>query len=151
MSYKVTIEDIPVLNLAGLKTRVNIANAKEQCSALWKEFMDRREELKEIVEDSLYGISTNMTENGNFDYWAVVAVTPESTISPGMVYMTLPARKYAKCVSPLNDISKTFEFIYGEWAKTEKNFSVDFKASRFERYPKAFQGTDKVELFVPLS
>jgi predicted transcriptional regulator YdeE len=151
MEYEVTVVELPAKQLVGLSEHMSMADAKEKCTALWEALWRRREEVADTVESYAYGVSTNMEENGAFDYWAMLPVAPTASAPSGMKCLTLRAGKYAKCTTDLASIEKAYGFLYGEWAQAQKAHSVDVTAACFERYANDWQETDTFELYVPLS
>ncbi|MDR0250053.1 MAG: GyrI-like domain-containing protein [Burkholderiales bacterium] len=151
MKYEVTVVELPAKQLVGLSERISMADAKERCPALWRAFWLRRGEVTDIVENCAYGVSAHMEENGGFDYWATLPVSPTANTPSGMKRLTLRAGKYAKCTIDLASMEEACEFLYGEWAQAQKDHPVDFAAACFERYANDWQETDTFEFYVPLS
>jgi predicted transcriptional regulator YdeE len=151
MEYDVIIVDFPARQLVGLSERISVAEATKKCTALWEAFMPRHGERANVSEDYAYGVSTNMTETGDCDYWATLSVSSADKIPSGMGCLTLRAGKYARCIVELATIEKAYEFFYGEWAQTQTVYSVDFTAPCFERYARDWEETGTLELYVPIA
>jgi len=151
MKYEVSIVELPAKQLVGICERMNMADAKEKCPAMWEALWLRREEVADVIESYAYGASANMEESGAFDYWATLPVSATANIPSGMKCLTLRAGKYAKCSTDLASIEMAYQFLYGEWRESEKEHSVDFTAACFERYANDWQENDTFELYVPLS
>jgi predicted transcriptional regulator YdeE len=147
MAYDVTIVELPAKRLVGLSARMNMSECGEKCPLVWEKFGPRMSEVKGVVEESSYGVSVNMEENGDLDYWATMAVSPEAPVPAGMSALSLRGGKYALCNSTLDSIGGVYTYIYGEWAQTHP---VDFTSACFELYAKNWQEGDPVGVYVPL-
>jgi predicted transcriptional regulator YdeE len=151
MGWDVTIVDLPARQVVGLSERISVAEAAGKCTALWEAFMPRRGEIADIAEGYAYGVSANMAENGDFDYWVAMPVSSAGKIPSGMGCLTLRAGKYARCVTDLASLEKAYEFLYGEWAQAQEEHPVDFAEACFERYAHDWEETSPLELYVPMA
>jgi len=151
MSYKVTVGEQPARRLAGLSKRLNMRDSHKECPILWEKFMPIMKELAPIAGEGSFGVSVNMDEKGDFDYWAAVAVTQDSIVPSGINCMDVKGGKYAQLVvTNLANVSEAYQYIYTEWGKTQNDYRIDFTAACLEFYPKEWKDGDPVTIHVPL-
>jgi len=151
LSYKVTVVEQPARRLIGLRVRTNMRDSQKECPALWEKFMPSMEELASIAEKGSFGVSVNMEENGDFDYWAAMAVPQDAKPPSGMNCLEVKGGKYAECVvENLADIGTAYQYMYAEWEKTQDDYRVDFTVACLEFYPKDWRDRDPVTIYVPL-
>ena len=151
MSYKITVAEQPARNLAGLCARINISDSQKECSALWEKFWPSMEKLAPIAEEGSFGVSINMDEKGNYDYWAAMATPPGAEETSGMSCLEVRGGKYAACtIENLADIGEVYQYIYSEWEKTQSDYRVDPTGAWLEFYQKDWQDEDPVTLYVAL-
>ena len=150
-SYKVTVAEQPAKRLVGLCARLNMRDSQKECPDLWGKFMPSMEELASIAEDGSFGASANMDGNGNFDYWAAMAVPQESKAPSDMNCLEVKGGKYAQAVvENLADLGAAYQYMYAEWEKTQNDYRVDFTGACLEFYPKDWRDGDPVTIYVPL-
>ena len=152
MSYTVTVTKQPARRLVGLSARVNMRDTHKECTALWEKFMPMMGELTSVAEEGSFGASINMEENGDFDYWAAMALPQDAKVPSGMGCLEARGGKYAECVAEsLENIGAVYEYIYGEWGKTQNDHSVDYTAACLEFYHKDWKDGGPVTLYIPLN
>ena len=151
MDYNVTVTEQPARRLAGLRARVNMRDSQKECPALWEKFMPSMERLASIAEEGSFGVSVNMDENGNFDYWAAMAIAQGAEAPSDMSCLDVKGGKYAQVVvADIADLGAAYQYMYSEWENTQNDYRVDFSAASLEFYPKGWQDGDPVTVFAPL-
>jgi predicted transcriptional regulator YdeE len=139
-----------------MAVRVNMNDGSmKECPALWEKFVPKVACMDALNEEFMYGVSTDMEENGDMRYWAVVesaAQAPE-----GMGAVELEAREYALCpIETIEEIGPAFLYLYGDWAKTQAHHKVDFTKPCFELYhqvapsPSESSSGYEMTIYVPL-
>jgi predicted transcriptional regulator YdeE len=152
MNYEIDVVERPAVHLTGICLHTSIGAAGSDCPALWEKFMARFDELKDSISgECSYGVSVNMNESGELDYWAAVETPSDAIVPSGMSEMAIPARKFARyIVRDLKKIPEAYFFLYGEWEKIQSLYTVDRMSACFELYRADFMDTGEIELYVPL-
>lgn len=149
----------PAFKVIGMETKFSRKN--NLIPWLWQQFIPRMGEIENRVGNHSFGICENPNEimakdvSEESEYNELVCVEVESTkkVPKGMVAKEFPAHKYAVFTHKgfMNDISKSYDYIYGVWgAKTDYKFADFFD---FERYDERFcqDCPDSVmEIWVPI-
>lgn len=150
--YAVTVVDLPVKHLVGVRKRSNMAQAGTDCPALWQNFGPRIDAFMAKGGSCLgaYGVSV-MVDAASFDYWAAIETAPADAPPEGTERIDLPAGRYAVCRVPnLQALGEVYMFVYQEWSKEQSAYTVHCMAPSFEAYPKDWQMTDAFDVFIPV-
>lgn len=114
--------------------------AENKTAELWKQFMSRKNEIKNIAGDKLYSVQIfdpkvsiqNFTPQTTFQKWAAVEVTKVDSIPDGMASRVLSG-EYAVFIHKglWREFPKTSQYIFGTWlpnspyeADTREHFEV---------------------------
>ena len=111
-----TCSEIKVIGLSS-KTKLN---EPHNILELWKEFMPRKHELKNIVSEELIALQIfNLQENGEpeaeFDIWACAEVTGFNAIPQNMKSFSIPSGTYAVFLHKGMNAGLTYQKIMTEW------------------------------------
>ena len=115
-------ENLPETRLIG--QQVTMSFAENKTHELWRQFMPRRHEIKNSVNEFLYSIEvyppdffTHFNPTRPFEKWAAVPVADHSAIPDAMESITLPGGLYAIFIyrGPASKAMKTYMYIYQEW------------------------------------
>lgn len=150
--FDITIVSRPAIICAGDKVVTTMKNASIACPALWEKFGPRMCSAPANPEfpDESYGASVMLNEN-DFEYWAVMPLAPGAEVPQGMEKITLPAGEYAHCSLPsLKELGDAYTYIYGDWAKTRKDYGLDMQGVSYELYRSDFMKTGKLAIYCPL-
>ena len=114
------IEILPEKKLIG--TRINMSMVDNKTSELCRDFMPRRNEIKNNIGTELYSMQNyspsyfeNFNPNTNFEKWAAAEVSDFDTIPEGMETYILSGLYANFHYIGLNTDTKIFEYIYGTW------------------------------------
>ena len=126
------IETIRELKLIGKRIVTSIAN--NQTFQLWSSFMPRRKEIKNQCTNNLFSVQvyppsfdfTFAELSVPFEKWATVEVDSFDTVPDGMESFILQGGLYAVWdYRGLNNDTKIFEHIYGEWLPNSTTYCLD--------------------------
>ena len=130
-------------------------------SALWKKFMGRMADIKNLTDKSVaFGVcptdESECDEWNNdtpFDYVACMAVSCACEVPEGMEVLTIPGGKYAVFthVGDVMNLNKTYEYIYGPWM-TKGEYKIK-KATMFEYYGEKFKHGSpdcETDIYIPI-
>ena len=116
------IETLTEKKLVGKRMKMTLADNKT--GELWRSFMPRRKEIKNITSDlismQVYDPSLdfkNFNLNTPFEKWAAIEVAVFDTIPAEMESFTLVGGLYAVFLhkGPASAGAKTFQYIFGTW------------------------------------
>lgn len=141
------------LLIAGLSEH-HTGNPSQTIPTQWAKFKPYLGKIPGQIGQMSYGVSTNCTEQGHFDYLCGVEVSDASAIAPPFSTITLPQQRYAvfEHRDPIATIKDTYAAIWGEWLPAS-GYQVDADAPLFERYDQRYDpqtGTGVVEIWLPL-
>ena len=114
-------ETLASKKLIGQSITMSFSNNKT--FELWRSFMPRKKEIKNIIGDELYsaevyprGFFENFDPSTTFDKWALVEVSDLNEIPEGMKTLTLDGL-YAVFlhIGPASEGEKTYRYIFTEW------------------------------------
>ena len=114
-------ETMPSKKLIGFSLKMSLANNKT--FELWRKFMPRRKEIKNIIGNDMLSIQVYnknydpSDQNAEFEKWAVLAVTEFENVPDEMETIILPEGKYAVFLhkGPASKGHQTFKYIFGTW------------------------------------
>ncbi|MHA6250131.1 GyrI-like domain-containing protein [Pontibacter sp. CAU 1760] len=152
-----TIEEKKLIGI-----RVITSLADDSARALWRQFMPRRSEIKNIVSSELYSVQdfgegidiSQFTPLTQFDKWAAVEVADTTAIPEGMEAFTLPGGLYAvfRHKGPAAAFPETAEYIFDEWLP-QSGYSLDGRP-HFEIMSEDYPGPDdpdaEEDVWIPL-
>lgn len=116
------IETLPEKKLIGKRLKMTLADNKT--GELWRNFMPRRKEIKNITSDlismQVYDPMLDFKDfnlNTPFEKWAAMEVAGFDTIPAEMEPFTLVGGLYAVFLhkGPASAGAKTFQYIFGTW------------------------------------
>jgi AraC family transcriptional regulator len=129
---KPRIELLTGKKLVGMKMEMTFSDNKT--GELWRNFMQRRKEIKNRVSDELYsmqvyGQSFNFKDfnpNAPFEKWAAAGVTDFNSIPDKMEPFVLKGGLYAVFIhkGPASDGPRTFRHIFVDWLPAS-GFQID--------------------------
>jgi AraC family transcriptional regulator len=146
------IENLGEMKFVGLSEHVPFAQM-QNIAAQWQRFMPRYGEIDDKAHPIPAGVSTNLDEEGNFDYVCAVEVKRFGAVPRGLVKLTVPARTYAvfRHDGHVSEIGGTFHAIWNDWTPPGGHAIAD--GASIERHIETFDtrtGFGGVEIYVPL-
>ena len=125
----------------------------QQIPAQWEKFMAHYGEIPDKVHPIPLGITTNMDEDGNFDYVCGVEVSKFSNNPGGFVNLRIPPQTYAvfQHREHVSKIPVTYGAILNKWLPQNNRIAAD--GPTFERHLETFDprtGLGGVEIWMPL-
>ncbi len=136
----------------GLSQRQSFASTQE-IPGQWQRFMASYEEIPNKVTPIPFGISTNMDEDGNFEYMCAVQVSEASDRPKGLSKLSAPARRYAlfQHLDHVSKITATYSAIWNDWLPAHDHRVADGPC--LERHLETFDprtGLGGVEIWIPI-
>lgn len=120
---KPDIVTIPTKKLIGMYRRMALASG--ETASLWREFMPRRNEIKNRVDSKYYSMNvydedmdfSHVTAATEITKWAAVEVSEFEDVPVGMSRYIMKAGRYAVFIhkGPAKDFEKTWNYIHFEW------------------------------------
>jgi len=123
-------------------------NENNEIAQVWQEFIPRMGEIKHRSEHGYsYGVCRDLTEDGQFEYMAGVAVDKVADVPEGMADWTVPAQKYAVFTCTLPTLAAAYEHAFRTWLPQS-----DYQRAEgpdFELYDESFDAEkEDSELFI---
>lgn len=157
MTVQPQIKRIKEIQVAGIRGMTKLDNI----FSLWQQFSENLDRIPSICSSArTFGIC-EYQENfpvASYDMELRevigIEVTSFSKIPSDIVTKTIPAGKYAVFThkGPLNDILKTYQYIWGTWALLT-NETIDSRDD-FELYDERFTGKEsgnsEVDIYIPI-
>ena len=152
------IETLPEKKFIGKRIKMSFTDNKT--FELWRSFMPRRKEIKNITGNELYSIEVydshffnNFDPHKKFEKWAAVEVTDFNFIPNEMESIITPPGLYAVFIhkGPASEGKKTYEFIFGTWLP-QSGYELDTRphfAAMGEKY-KNNEPDSEEELWIPI-
>ena len=145
-------ESLPELKFVGLCEHVPFSQL-QNIAAQWQRFMPRYGEIEDKAHPIPAGVSTNLDDEGNFDYVCAVEVKRFGTTPKGLIQLTLPAQTYTvfRHDGHISEIGQTYHAIWNAWVPERGHRIVD--AASIERHMETFDtrtGYGGVEIYVPV-
>ena len=108
----------------GMRIICDWSQLQTEMSKLWKNFIQRVEEIKNRTSDYMIDMCLQVVEN-DFTQLICVEVSDLSYVPEGMIALTIPSQTYAylKHEGPTEDIWKSFEELQN-WIK-ERGLIID--------------------------
>ena len=146
------IADLPQMHFVGLLDHV-LFSQLQNIASQWQRFMPHYGEIEDRAHPIPAGISTNLDEEGNFDYVCAVEVKRFTSVPKGMAQLTLPAQTYAvfRHDRHISEIAQTFDAIWNEWVPPDGRKIAD--GASIERHMETFDtrsGFGGVEIYIPI-
>ena len=119
--------------------------------AFWEEqFMPHHEELQALSTDqAYYGIWFPHHEDGIPDYVAGMAVPNGTPAREGLVVRPVPASLYAVFECSIDDIGKTYSYVYDTWLP-EGEYEFPEGCADFEYYPPEGEEDTSPAIYIPI-
>ena len=153
------IEIISEKKLVGKHMRVTLSDNK--IFELWRSFMPRRKEIKNIKSPDLFSIRINdkgfeiksFTKDTEFERWAAIEVLNYDTIPEDMEAFTLPGGLYAVFLhkGAASSGPATFQYIFETWLP-ESVYIID-ERPQFEVLGEKYKNEDpdsEEEIWIPI-
>ncbi|HUO93702.1 MAG TPA: AraC family transcriptional regulator [Rhizomicrobium sp.] len=146
------VPDGPLL-FVGLSERVDFANAPRLVPALWQRFMPHYESIPDKANPIPVGVTTNLDDDGNFDYVAAVEVKRFDEVRAPLVKVSVPRQTYAvfQHRGHISTVGQTFDAIWNDWLSFHGKTAAD--GPSLERANPGFDtmtGNGGETLWVPL-
>ena len=154
MEPKIVTKD--TFHVAGI--RYYGANEHDEIGAMWKEFDQRRDQIKNADQSVAYGVCfpiANKAEENEFEYIAAVAVPDLNSIPDGMVGRTIEKQRYAVFTheGSLDNLQTTFHWVMNTYFP--KSEFKPLMQPDFEYYDYKFKGKhdpeSKLDLYFPIA
>lgn len=145
-------ETRPGFVVAGLSEHFT-EDTQQRIPVLWQRFSPYVDVLSRGDDDVAYGVCTDITDDGAFDYMAAVGVERTDELPPEVVSLQIPEQHYAVFTHKdhVAAIKSTMRAIWSTWLPQS-----GYKAARgpeFERYDARFDprtGEGGFEIWVPI-
>lgn len=154
---KPEIKTLSQKTLIGKRITMSLANNKT--GELWKSFMPRRNEIKNVISTDLFSLQTYdanyfkaFNPNNEFEKWALSEVSETNEIPSGMEVFSLEGGLYAVFFyKGLNTDFSIFNYIFSEWLpKSEYNLD---NRPHFEILGAKYKNNDpesEEEIWIPI-
>ena len=146
------IEASGELKFIGLAEHVPFSQMQNIASQ-WQRFMAHYGEIENKAYPIPAGVSTNLDDEGNFDYVCAVQVKRFGAHPKGLTELIVPAQSYAvfRHDAHVSEIGQTFAAIWNDWTPQEGKSIAD--GACIERHMETFDtrtGFGGVEIYVPV-
>lgn len=152
------IETIRARKLVGIRQEMSLA--ENLTAQLWRSFMPRRHEVKNLSTNEYISMQVYSKTDGQpfspttvFEKWAVVEVSTRNDVPVGMESYSLPGGQYAVFIhnGPASAAPKTMRHIFGKWLPNSK-YELDDR-EHFEVLPEGYDSLDqhaREEVWIPV-
>jgi AraC family transcriptional regulator len=153
------IKTIQPIQLVGKKLKMNLLN--NRVPELWRNFMPRKNEIRNAVSDNLFSVQVFAPEfdfmdfnlHTEFERWAAREVSDFDHIPEEMECYSLPGGLYAvfHYKGRHTDFQKTFEYIFNIWFPAS-HYVVD-KREHFEVLGEKYKNNDpesEEDIWIPV-
>jgi|SRR5476651_477370 len=146
------IESLGELKFIGLREHVKFSQMQNIASQ-WQRFMQHYVQIEDKAHPIPAGVSTNLDEEGNFDYVCAVQVKRFGAIPKDLIQLTVPPQTYAvfRHDGHVSEIGDTFRAIWNDWIPEPGKTIAD--GASIERHMETFDtrtGFGGVEIYVPI-
>ena len=146
------VVDLPRMLFVGLLEHV-LFSQMQTIASQWQRFMPRYGEIDDKAHPIPVGISTNLDDEGNFDYVCALEVKRSISVPKGMVQLAVPAQTYAvfRHSRHVSEIGQTYGAIWNEWLPPQGRSIAD--GASIERHLETFDtntGFGGVEIYIPI-
>ena len=126
----------------------------QNIAAQWQRFMPHYGEIDDKAHPIPAGVSTNLDDEGNFDYICAVEVKRFGKVPKGLVELAVPAQTYAVFAheAHISEIGRTFHAIWNDWEPPDGRTITD--GASIERHRETFDtrtGYGGVEIYIPVT
>lgn len=120
------VTDGPLL-FVGLSERVSFASAPRLVPSLWQRFMPHYESIPHKAQPIPVGVTTNLDDDGNFDYVCAVEVKRFDDVRAPLVKVTVPKQAYAvfQHRGHISTVGQTFDAIWNDWLSFHNKTTAD--------------------------
>lgn len=121
---------------------------------LWQRFAPHIGHVPSQIGGTVYGVSLNCDDHGNFDYIAGVEVADFDNLPPEFVRARVPAQTYAifEHRGHVTAIKRTYEAIWRDWLPKSGRKPADGPTlERMDRRFDAASGMGTLEIWLPLT
>lgn len=137
----------------GLPERMSFASAPRLVPALWGRFMPHYDGIDCKANPIPVGVTTDLDDDGNFDYVAAVEVKRFDDVPAPLVKLTVPKQTYAvfQHRGHISTVGQTFDAIWNDWLSFHDKTTAD--GPSLERANPGFDtmtGNGGETLWVPL-
>ena len=145
-------ERLGELKFVGLCEHVPFSEMQNIASQ-WQRFMPHYGEIENKAHPIPAGVSTNLDEEGNFDYVCAVEVKRFGAAPKGLVQLTLEPQTYTvfRHDGHVSEIGQTYHAIWNDWVPEDGHKITD--AASIERHMETFDtrtGYGGVEIYIPV-
>jgi AraC family transcriptional regulator len=153
------IRTIPGKRLIGKRLRMSVSDNKT--FDLWKSFMPRRKEIRNILSSELFSLQvydnssyfTNFNPDNLFEKWAAIEVADFEEIPSEMESLILSDGLYAVFTykGAASKAAEIFRYIFGTWLP-DSDYSLDNRA-HFEILGEKYKNDDpesEEEIWIPI-
>jgi AraC family transcriptional regulator len=145
------VSGAPML-LVGLSARHSF-EATQGIPGQWQRFMASYGEIPDKVSPIPLGVSTNMDDDGNFEYVCAVEVSRVSELPRGFTQLRIPAQHYVvfRHLEHVSSIGATYSAIWNSWLPAHNRRAAD--GPSLERHLDTFDpqtGLGGVEIWIPV-
>ena len=121
--------------------------------AQWQRFMASYGEISHKADPIPLAVSTNMDDDGTFEYVCAVQVDDASDLPKGLIQLRVPAQRYAvfQHLEHVSTIATTYSAIWNYWLPAHIHKAAD--GPGLERNLKTFNpqtGLGGMEIWIPL-
>lgn len=146
------IETCGELKFIGLLEHVPFARLQNIASQ-WQRFMARYGEIEDKAHPIPAGVSTNLDDEGNFDYACAVQVKRIGAQPEGLAQLIVPPQTYAvfRHDAHVSEIGQSFSAIWNDWIPADGKTIAD--GASIERHMETFDtrtGFGGVEIYIPI-
>ena len=145
------ILQIEGFEIMGTLTRIKTGSENsEEFITIWKDFELRHDQIKTHSTDRCYyGASFRTEKEDSIDYVAGMAVDISENIPGGLVLRTIPGGLFAIFSCPVQDIGRTYRYIFSDWLSTS-GFEMNVTGVPFEKYPPAEDTVSPILIYIPI-
>ena len=111
----------------GLPQRMSFASAPRRVPALWGRFMPHYDSIDHRANPIPVGVTTNLDDDGNFDYVAAVEVKRFDDVRAPLIKLTVPKQTYAvfQHRGHISTVGQTFDAIWNDWLSFHNKTTAD--------------------------
>jgi AraC family transcriptional regulator len=146
------VETLGELKFVGLAEHVKFSQMQNIASQ-WQRFMAHYPEIEDKAHPIPAGVSTNLDDEGNFDYVCAVQVKRFSSLPKGLMQLTVQPQTCAvfRHDRHVSEIGETFRAIWNDWVADGGRSICD--GASIERHMETFDtrtGYGGVEIYIPI-
>lgn len=152
--FTVKVVERPMLKTAGFKVSTTMEKAAVDCPKIWDDTFAPH--MISFPADparpcETYGVCV-MTNETDFDYWAVMPLAPGAKIPDGMSGLDIQGGLYAECpVTSIKEVNAAFAYLYTNWPASQNEYAVNFQLPGYEFYTEDFIKNGSLTLRCPVT